>query len=232
MEDMVPFNQVEWVGVPRGFESYTKVSDITAIHMRPGHNNGLSFEFDRSQFPPAFRPVGWDGNLQYTVCGGFFINGRWIASGFIQMWEDRPSTGAPILAQWGDWAYDRNRWGDLAGYRPKAGDKMLLMIAAGNARNGSQGDGAYTLVPHRTNIVLVDLPEGDFGDFSFSGAVTPPVPTEPKDPNFPPSPPVDIDNIVSADKIIAYLIALQDQLDVITAILRDNNGAIKVRVVT
>lgn len=224
MEDMVPFNQIEWVNVPRGFESYEKVSDITAIHMRPGQNNGLSFEFDRSKFPPDFVPVGWDGPIQYTVCAGFNINGRWIASGFIQMWEDRPSTGAPIIAQWADWAYDRNRWGDLVGYRPKAGDKILLMIAAGNARQGSQGDGAYTKVPYRTNIVIVELPEGDFGDFSFSGSVPVPVPTEPKDPNHPNQPPIDTVNIVGVDKIIAYLITLQEQLDIITSILREKSG--------
>ena len=92
------------------------------------------------------------------------INGHWNTSGFIQMWRGRASTGAPILSDFAtNWAYDA-RWGPMAGYHPHAGELMGFFVSAGNAR----GEGGVSSVRERSNVVLVALPPGDQGSFSFS----------------------------------------------------------------
>lgn len=211
--DAIDFHSINWLNVPRGFVDYKMVSLIKAMHMRPGSENGLSFEFDRSQFPPGFIPVGWEGPIQYTVCAGRKINGKWYGSGFIQMWEDRKSTGAPIIAQWNsDWAYDANRWGVLTSYRPKAGDEMFFMIAAGNAREGSQGAGSYTLVPHRTNIVVVKLPADDNGDFNFSYPESGNTGGNNNTPEVPPVPTDPIKPLPTEDVVLVLLGEIKEEL--------------------
>jgi hypothetical protein len=144
---------------------------IERLTMRPGQNNGLSFTFGGNQTWPDYVPPGWTGPIQYTVWAGVQIRGEWHVAGFIQMWRTRPSTGAPILAQWGDWAYDRNRWREMVDYRPQAGDKMIFFLSAGNARKGSAGpEPDVTSVRERSNVVMVGLPAGDDGTFAFAPA--------------------------------------------------------------
>jgi hypothetical protein len=86
------------------------------------------------------------------------------------MWQGRPSTGAPIIAHWNNWAYD-GRWGPLdyhTGYWPKVGEQMAFFVSAGNAR----GVTTVTSRRERTNVVVVPLPAGDNGSFTFSLART------------------------------------------------------------
>jgi hypothetical protein len=142
--------------------------------MRPGQSNGLAFTFDANEHWPDYVPPGWTGPIQYTVLAGVPMGGVWHVAGFIQMWRSRSSTGAPILAQWGDWAYDRNRWGEMVDYRPQAGDKMIFFLSAGNARKGSAGpEPDVTSVRERSNVVMVTLPAGDDGTFAFAPGTAP-----------------------------------------------------------
>lgn len=151
---------------------------IERVTMRPGQDHGLSFQFSGNQTWPDYVPPGWDGPIQYTVWAGVQIDGRWHLAGFIQMWRTRPSTGAPILAQWRDWAYDENRWGPMARHRPQVGEQMVFFLSAGNARKGSAGpEPDVTSVRERSNAVLIALPPGDHGDFVYplQGGSAPPV---------------------------------------------------------
>jgi hypothetical protein len=95
-------------------------------------------------------------------------SGTWNTSGFIQMWRGRASTGGPIIAEFArNWAYD-SRWGPMAGYQPHAGEQMGFFLSAGNAR----GVTTVTSLRERTNVVVVPLPAGDNGSFTFSLART------------------------------------------------------------
>ena len=59
----------------------------------------------------------------------------------------------------------------MVDYRPRAGDKMLFFLSAGNARKGSAGPEAdVTSVRERSNVVMVTLPAGDDGMFAFAPA--------------------------------------------------------------
>lgn len=169
---------------PTDIASWPVTTALERITMRPGQDQGLSFRFSANAVWPDYTPPGWEGPIQYTVWAGVQVNGQWHIAGFIQMWRNRPSTGAPILAQWNsDWAYDVNRWGPMCGFRPKMGDRMAFFVSAGNARRGSAGpEGNVTSVRERSNVVLVELPAGDQGDFTFgeSAAVVPPPPPTPQ----------------------------------------------------
>lgn len=162
---------------PSDIADWAITTAIERLTMRPGQNNGLSFRFSGNQTWPDYVPPGWDGPIQYTVWAGCQIGGRWHLAGFIQMWRTRPSTGAPLLSYWRDWAYDKNRWGEMVDYRPKAGDEMIFFLSAGNARRGSAGpEPNVTSVRERTNAVKVLLPAGDDGDFDYSAPPPPPPP--------------------------------------------------------
>lgn len=169
----------------RGWAETITISRLT---MRPGKDEGLSFEFEPRHKWPDYTPPGWDGPIQYTVWPVVSVGGQWHTAGIIQMWRNRPSTGAPLLTQWTDWCYDPNRWGVMVNYRPKVGDKVGFFLTAGNARKGSAGtEPDVTSVAERSNVVWVELPPGDQGVFTFNDSPTPsplPVPSPP-----PPVPP-------------------------------------------
>jgi hypothetical protein len=179
---------------PSDIASWPATTLIERLTMRPGQNNGLSFTFGGNQTWPDYVPPGWTGPIQYTVWAGVQIRGEWHVAGFIQMWRTRPSTGAPILAQWGDWAYDRNRWGNMVDYRPQAGDKMIFFLSAGNARKGSAGpEPDVTSVRERSNVVMVTLPAGDDGTFTFATA---PVVATTQSPLSPTTHAIDLDIVL------------------------------------
>jgi len=151
---------------PPDIASWPATGTITQLNMDPA--NGLSFQFTTSNSWPDVVPPGFSGPLQYTVWAVVNINGTWNTSGFIQMWRGRPATGAPILANFAtNWAYD-SRWGPMAGYQPHAGEQMGFFLSAGDAR----GVTTVTSVRERTNVVVVALPAGDSGSFTFALART------------------------------------------------------------
>ena len=126
-------------------------------------HGGLHLEFPALSTWPDYTPPGWDGALQYTVWAVVKVNGQWATSGFIQMWRDRVSTGAPLLTDFArNWAYD-GRWGTMAGYNPVVGEEVGFFVTAGNAR----GVGEVTSARERSNVVRIALPAGDTGVFDF-----------------------------------------------------------------
>ncbi len=169
--DMVDIsNAVVW-NSPQDVASWPATTSITALTMRPSSANepGLSFTFSAHSTWPDYTPPGWDGPIQYTVWAGVKINGVWNISGIIQMWRERPATGGPILTDFArNWVYD-GRWGAMQGYQPSVGEGMIFFLTAGNARGVLE----VTSVRERSNVVLVNLPAGDNGDFTFSDTQTP-----------------------------------------------------------
>ncbi len=151
---------------PPDIASWPATGTITRLDMSP--SAGLSFQFTTANSWPDVVPPGFNGPLQYTVWAVVRVNGQWNTAGFIQMWRGRPSTGAPILSNFAqNWAYD-SRWGPMAGYQPHVGEQMGFFLSAGDAR----GLTTVTSVRERTNVVVVALPAGDSGSFTFSLART------------------------------------------------------------
>lgn len=151
---------------PPDIASWPATGKITQLDM--SGSAGLSFQFTTQNSWPDYTPPAWSGPLEYTVWAVVNINGQWDTSGFIQMWRGRSSTGAPIIQQFAqNWAYD-SRWGPMAGHQPSAGEQMGFFLSAGNAR----GVTTVTSVRERTNVVVVPLPAGDNGSFTFSLART------------------------------------------------------------
>ena len=151
---------------PADIASWPATGCISQLNMDP--SAGLSFQFSTYNSWPDYVPPGFDGPLEYTVWAVVNVGGTWDTSGFIQMWRGRPSTGGPILSNFANnWAYD-SRWGPMAGYQPHVGEQMGFFLSAGNAR----GVTTVTSVRERTNVVVVALPAGDSGNFTFSLART------------------------------------------------------------
>jgi len=151
------------VDSPMDIASWPITETITSITMATPA--GLSFTFD-PVLPDSwkwFTGNGTTDNYQYTVWAMLYINGQWVTSGFIQMWQGRDSTGAPIIAEFPiNWAYD-SRWGPMNGYQPTVGEQMGFFVSAGNAR----GTDTVTSVKARSNVVFVNLPANDTGTFQF-----------------------------------------------------------------
>lgn len=171
--DAIDLSQAVVVNSPPDVASWRISSRVESMLMSPegAAEPGIMMHFQSRATWPNYTPPGWDGPIQYTIWAGVFINGRWHVSGFIQMWRERPATGAPILTIGPgctvnnfacNWAYD-GRWGAMAGYQPRAGEAMIFFATAGNAR----GVNTVTSVRERTNVVLVNLPANDSQFWNF-----------------------------------------------------------------
>lgn len=184
--DMVDLRVVTIESSPQDIADWPITRSITGLAMRPSSSkplDGLAFEFNEP-LPEAWKymipnPEKPGDNWQYTIWAAAIVDGRAVGAGFIQMWQGRPNSGAPILTDFHtNWAYSA-RWGALNQYFPKAGDTMAFFVSAGNARD--QKD--VTSVRERSNVVVVQLPVGDIGVFAFPTSAPPPV-----DPPPPPTP--------------------------------------------
>jgi hypothetical protein len=156
---MLDLGQVEVYNSPVDIANWAVTTRITGLTMRP--SNGVSVDFNNNW--PMVTPPGWTGGIQYTVWAVVNVNGRWYTSGFIEMWQGRDGTGAPILSDFArNWAYD-SRWGPMMGHQPQPGEQMGFFVSAGDAR----GFSGVTSVRERSNVVVVPLPAGDNGFFGF-----------------------------------------------------------------
>lgn len=162
--DMMSLASVSVHGGPADATSWPATTAITRIDMSPGL--GFSFQFSARSTWPDYTPPGWDGALQYTVWPVVRVNGSWYTAAIVQMWRDRPGTGAFGLSTWRDdfpanWSYIAG--GPMAGYHPNPGDQMGFFVTAGNARFQT----GVTSLRERSNVVIITLPAGDVGTFPF-----------------------------------------------------------------
>jgi hypothetical protein len=174
--DAINLSQVTVYNSPADIASWRVTTAITRLEMQPSNTGlaGISLVFERQGHFEGPTWIGWpppDGvnnlpflqEIQYTVWAVVNVNGQWYTSGFIEMWTGRPSTGAPILTDFArNWAYD-GRWGPMQGHQPVVGEQMGFFVSAGDAR-GQRGP---TGPRERSNVVLVSLPAGDNGVFTY-----------------------------------------------------------------
>jgi hypothetical protein len=176
--DMIPLASVQVVNAP-DVSGWASTAVISQVAITP---NNTVFTFSKNVGPNAWPnvvPPGWEGPLQYTVWLFRKVNGAWVASAFIQMWQDRNGVGDAPSDYSVNWYYAQ-RWAPLYGSGPLVpGETIGFMLTSGNQRDNT---GPNT-VQERSNIVT--LPTTDNGVFNFPSGPTPPSLCEdPKATNF------------------------------------------------
>lgn len=162
--------------------------------------------------PPAFT-----GPIQYTWWLFRQLNGRWVGSGFIEMWFGRDGSGSPrdpdVPSVYHEHWFYGTRWAPLVGTDPiRPGESIGFMVTSGDARDRK---GPYS-VRERSNVVLVAAT--DTGSFTFDDApsqVDPPAPQPTPTPTPPPSP-GDLSAVVAA--IVALTIQVKNTADAVRRI--------------
>jgi hypothetical protein len=173
--DAINLSQVTVYNSPADIASWPVTTAITRLEIHASKpKDGVSVVFDKQGHFEGPTWIGWpppDGvnnlpfsqEIQYTVWAVVQVNGQWYTSGFIEMWTGRASTGAPILSDFArNWAYDQ-RWGPMQGHQPQVGEQMGFFVSAGDAR----GHQSATSLRERSNVVIVPLPAGDEGVFTY-----------------------------------------------------------------
>ncbi|HZU98031.1 MAG TPA: NBR1-Ig-like domain-containing protein, partial [Planctomycetota bacterium] len=160
--DAVDLSQCTIENSPQDIASWPVTAKVTSLDINA---NGFDLEFTKKDGPgswPDYTPPGWSGPIEYTLWSVEKINGKWYASGCIQIWRGENRSGGPPSGFAADWYYDASRWGPLAGYQPAVGEQVGFFVSAGNARNN--GD---TLVKERSNVVLIPFPSDAGATFTY-----------------------------------------------------------------
>lgn len=205
-QDQFPLSRAVFVNNPQDIGTYPITAHITRVEFRPGL--GWKVEFDRRVGPnawPSFVTPGWSGPLQYTL--GLCRIPINTCSATIEYWQSRndeqpPNGGFGAGGDPGqigrDWFYDA-RWGELQGWQPAMGEKVVVFIVAGDARNQSELPGGA--IKQRTDAVVVTWGV----EWTSASAPVPidpshpPTPTEPQPPVVQPQPvPNDIVGLLTA----------------------------------
>lgn len=193
-QDAVPITSVQIVNAPdvRGWPATATITHIAL----DGANTRIDFtKRDGPNRWPDITPPGFAGPIEYTVWLFLNINGQWVGSGFIQMWNGRDGVGDAPSDFSKNWYYG-SRWAPMPTHGQISPTEQIgFMVTSGNARDSG---GPYS-VQERSNIVLI--PGVDTGDFLFQSVpvaspvvVPPPVVVVPPPvvtpPVVVPSPPV------------------------------------------
>jgi hypothetical protein len=209
-QDAVPLGTVVFHGGAPDLAQWPATFTVTHAELNAANDIGFSFQSTPDRCPNDFIPptpvngVPWRGPIKYTVFAGFNLGGQVHLGGFVQMWPDRKSTGAPVLTDnnWQrNWAYD-GRWGPLGGVIPQAGQTLYLLLVCGNGRTGQVPE---TAVRERSNLIAIPLPASGSGawDFSIAPPVVPPPVTPPVTP-----PSVDLSGLATKadiERMMTYL---------------------------
>lgn len=191
MTDAVDLSTCTIHNSPPDIASWPATHAIVRVELKndtaAANERGFAFVFD-PPLPDAWKwpsnPAAPSENFQYTVWIVLRVDNAWHAAGFIQMWQGRPATGAPLEEHWDDWAYDISRWGGMVNMKPQPGTVVGLFVSAGNAR----GRDTVSSVRERSNVVAITLPPNDQGVFTFNGDTPAPGPTPTPAPSPHPTP--------------------------------------------
>jgi hypothetical protein len=242
-QDAIDLHRLHIHSSPTDVADWPVTVTINAIHVRPrGPLDGFTFD---AAIPDSweYHVPGWgvgtscpgDGCLWYTVWPVFNINGELHTAGIVQMFRGRENTGAPWLTDWHEWAYARDRWGELVDHQPAAGELVGLFLTAGNARDQR----TVTSKRERSNLIAFPYPAGDSGEFRFDApAPQPPPSTDPPSPpggySPPPSQPMPPDALAllqaQVKAIADRLAAMDTKLD--TLATKDDLAALRGDLVT
>ena len=158
---------------PVDLANWPITTTITGVNISAG---GIHVDFSKSDGPgrwPDIIPPGFDGPLQDTLGMCLNISGQWYCSAVVEFWYGLDWSGGPPSQYALNWFYDPSRWAPMTGHQPAVGETIGLFVCAGDCRNKSYGDPAWTPVEERSNVVLVQMPSdaGALYTFGRTGAV-------------------------------------------------------------
>jgi hypothetical protein len=150
---------------PRDVASWPATIAISQVRIDPTVGVSMSFSPPAPEYWKVILDPSTGDNFQYTAWMCAKPNGAWLCAAFVQMWQGRAGTGAAPLTGY------VNLWGSggsatagaFGNYVPSPGDPMAFFATAGNAR----GQGGATSVAERSNTVIINLPGGDSGVYSY-----------------------------------------------------------------
>ena len=211
---MIDLTQVKVLGGNPGVLQFPQSATLTHFGIVP---NAMEIHTTGAE---AWVPVPLDANgtTQLATLWVFLqINGQWCAAGAERLRPSQvngikpvadPSAGGLSTLVGNGWLYDPNRWHEMAGYNPKPGEAVGVMVVAGSTRSDDK-----TPTRARTQVIVVEWPgaaganpmkvlwfEGQPANEPAS-PVPSPVPNHPaNEPANPPQglPVADLDTVVAA----------------------------------
>lgn len=148
---MIPLDQVTVVGSHARILSFPAAATIKNLGLVPG---ALHLEVDHHTSWPAVAIDAGDPVQAATLWVFLQIDGRWHATGAErlrpgQIAGDAKPEDANVDNFIGvSWLFDPNRWGPMAGYVPKVGERVGMMVVAGSTRSDDT-----TPVEERTKVI-------------------------------------------------------------------------------
>jgi hypothetical protein len=167
--DAIDLSTVQYHNSPN-VSGWPIATEITALGLRPGH---MHLEFTKQGQWPAV-PLG-DALQEATFWVFLNIDGQWHGTGAERLrpnQKNKPEDQnvSNYIAE--SWLYDAHRWGPMAGYRPRVGELVGVMVTAGDQRGA---DNAH--VRERSAVVLVKWPDDAGADFPPFASLQQPAPT-------------------------------------------------------
>lgn len=163
--DTFKLADVQVIGSP-DVRSFPVRATFEAIGINDDH---ISIASSGTGYWPAVSIDGGDPVQSATLWVFVRINGTWYATGAerlrpTQLNGDKPD-GPPSTLIGNGWLYDGGRWGGLAGYNPKPGELVGMMLVAGSTRSDDNCP-----VKERSDIVFFAWPD-DRGHGGFASIV-------------------------------------------------------------
>jgi len=167
MQDMIDPGTVQVVGGSPDVRDWPITAALTRLEFLP---TDVRVDFTkrdgRGRWPDVV-PPGWDGPIQWTLWAVIKVDGQWFTTGCIEFWNDREGVGGPFSAARQDWYY----FVPEMHHQPGPGEQVGFFVAAGDQRRKD-----VRSVIERSNIVLLTVPPGDRGVFTFDGTIPDPAP--------------------------------------------------------
>jgi hypothetical protein len=138
--------------------AFDKAASLDAFGIQPGI---MTISSTGTDAWPAVSIDGGPPSQSATLWVLLFISGAWYAAGAERL---RPTQvngtkpeGSPTDVIGRGWLYDGSRWGIMAGYEPYPGQKVGVMLVAGDTR----APGNQTPVMQRTPVVEINWPAAE-----------------------------------------------------------------------
>jgi len=154
---MIPLDQVTVVGSNARILNFPAVANITRLGLVPG---SLHLEVDHQNTWPAVALAPGEDPVQAATLWVFLqIDGHWHATGAERLrpgqinGDDKPEDANVNNFIGVSWLFDANRWGPMAGYVPKVGEHIGMMVVAGSTRSDDN-----TPVQERSKIMVFEWP--------------------------------------------------------------------------
>jgi hypothetical protein len=217
---MIPLDQVTVLGSNARVLGFPAVARISRLGLVPG---ALHLEVDHANPWPAVALAPGEDAVQAATLWVFLqIDGNWFATGAERLrpgqiaGDDKPEDANVDNFIAVSWLFDVNRWGPMAGYVPKMGEHVGMMVAAGSTRSDDN-----TPVEERTQVMEFAWPgaqgSSNIQALWIEGQTEPDVPPGGTGGTTTPDTPTTPDLLARLDAMNQKLDALAQQADANTA---------------